>query len=116
MGTQSPWDSPRVRILLSPRGYEQVETDNIANRINLDLLNEEIIQLSKYAISENDQGLLCELDALSQAVKKSHGKNSRYNNKNNFDYKKSDLGPYVVIIESMNENIRCLNPLREDIK
>ncbi|KAL3287163.1 hypothetical protein HHI36_001642 [Cryptolaemus montrouzieri] len=114
MGTNSPGDSPRVRTLLSPRAltaYNQVETDNITNRINLDLLNEEIIQLSKHAISENDQGLLRELDALSQAVKKSNEKNSKYNNKNNFRYKESDLGPYVVIIESLNENIRDLNPL-----
>ncbi|KAL3289266.1 hypothetical protein HHI36_003696 [Cryptolaemus montrouzieri] len=108
MGTNSPGDSPRVRTLLSPRAltaYNQVETDNITNRINLDLLNEEIIQLSKHGISENDQGLLRELDALSQAVKKSNEKNSKYNNKNNFRYKESDLGPYVVIIESLNENI-----------
>ncbi|KAL3280509.1 hypothetical protein HHI36_024325 [Cryptolaemus montrouzieri] len=114
MGTNSAGDSPRVRTLLSPRtltAYNQVETDNITNRINSDLPNEEIIQLSKHAMSENDQGLLRELDALSQAVKKSNEKNSKYNNKNNFRYKESDLGPYVVIIESLNENIRDLNPL-----
>lgn len=107
MSIESPGGLPRVSSLLSPRAAKALDNLDSPNKIDFNLLNEEIVLLRESACDSQDSELLCQIDNLSQILAK-HNKASPIKS---FRYNHTDKGPFCVIIESICQNIGNLNPM-----
>ncbi|KAK9872992.1 hypothetical protein WA026_020339 [Henosepilachna vigintioctopunctata] len=107
---------PRVINLLSPRANKALEdiiSDIIdQNKIDLALLNEEILALYSKASEDNDTELIVEINLLSQNIRTKSNHSTPKVHKE-YIYKNTDKGSYTVIIESLHKNIGNLNPIDE---